>query len=313
MLKTKKARHYPISPKARALLAYMEKYYASRAAKNLQSKTHGWDHILPVAKLCVVLIKDTGGSKEEQELGFVAGLLHDACRVPESKEGAKIDRHELWGAQFAQRLLPQFGYSPREIQIVADAVASHSFSSTPRGKKKVAPSRGLVAWALKAADKKEQYEPWIIFRRGVFLGESFKKTPPFEKILAYWKSRMQNCEKFLRQIGGKMLAKSFPETIGKFAVLKEYFRRLSAEKEAEEALELEKEFKIIGAIGITRYCMAIGRRHGTKEAARKGYGKKLTALLKKTGKKKYSARQKRVLRDSLVLTKTLLKATPIAG
>ena len=308
---TSQIRHYIPPNRARKLFAHMKRYYARRAERKKQSKMHGWDHVLPVAEFCVVLTRDAGGTAEEQELAFVAGLLHDACRIPESREGKKIDKHELWGAQFAKKLLPRLGYDERETKTIAEAIASHSFSSTPKGEKKVAPSRGLVAWALKAADKKEQYEPRTLWRRGVFIGESLNETPSFETIVAYWKSRIENCDKFLRQPGGKMLKKSFPKSLEGLGLIKEYFKRMLQEKNLAEKLGLEKELEIAGALGITLYCFDAGRKGAATEQARKGYAKKLGKFSAKMRKKRYSARQKQVLRDALRFSMKVLKATPL--
>jgi len=170
-----------------------------------------------------------------------------------------------------------------------------------------------VAWALKAADKKEQYEAWIIWRRGVFLGESLAEKPSTAELIDYWKRKMGDCERFLRQQGGKMLEKSFPRTTRELALVKEFYERLCKEERLARSLGLEKEFGTIGATGISKFCFGVGKKHGTKEKARNGYEKKLKNLLRKIGRKSYSEAQKQVLMSALRFTSKLLKATPLAG
>ena len=84
---------------------------------------HDLQHVLRVHSWCVRLAPE---AEADPDLAGAAGLVHDLVRIP--KHLASRPLGGALSAQAARGLLPDAGYTPAEVAIVVDAVATHSWS-----------------------------------------------------------------------------------------------------------------------------------------------------------------------------------------
>ncbi len=103
---------------------------------------HDYRHALRVALWTLAI----GGSGVEPRLAVLAALLHDVVNVP--KRSPDRARASELSANFGRELLAREGLDARDIELVADAIADHSFS---RG----AVPRSDLGRALQDADRLE--------------------------------------------------------------------------------------------------------------------------------------------------------------
>ena len=99
---------------------------------------HGIDHVMRVRDLALRIAREMGGV--DLELVELAALLHDIARHVDEK------RHAELSARFARILLELAGLDRERIEIVAQAIEDHSFSSGRR-------PRNAVGAVLSDADK----------------------------------------------------------------------------------------------------------------------------------------------------------------
>jgi len=296
------------------LISFAKKHYEQRMRRGLHSKVHSWnEHVLPVARLARELVKKGGGSPREQELGFVAGLFHDWCRLPESilKKRGLTDRHELASAKAAERLLPQFGFSKKEIAVVSDSVASHSFGiNSFGGFRSVKRVSSLVGRAVKAADKLDQFAEHIIFRRNLFLGES---SAPSEvaNVISYYEKRLQKCRVFLKSSAGRLLLKAFPEARESLNFVSKYVRILKREEKIEKPL-FRWWCKRVGVLAVFDFFYECGKKGVSEKAAVKKFKcffeRNLKLFLRD---KRLNARERRILLNSVKFVKELLERSEV--
>lgn len=103
---------------------------------------HDLHHALRVAKSALALAE----GEVAPRLVVAAALLHDAVNVP--KDSPERARASELSAAFARELLPRHGFSPDEVELVADAIVDHSYS---RG----AVPRSVLGMVLQDADRLE--------------------------------------------------------------------------------------------------------------------------------------------------------------
>ncbi len=120
--------------------------------------THDFSHFKRVsigARWFVTVLK---GTKEEETLAYIAGLLHDCVR-PDTEKIC----HAVASTEKARKILNNFNIEPESIERIAQAIRDH---------------RKPVKWtsplhqSVYLADKlMEQMGHYIAFRRCVFVGE----------------------------------------------------------------------------------------------------------------------------------------------
>ncbi len=296
------------------LTSFAEKHYEQRMRRGLHSKVHSWnEHILPVARLTRELVKKGGGSPREQELGFAAGLFHDWCRLPESilKKRGLADEHEVTSAQAAAELLPQFGFSEKEVELISDAIASHSFGITPLGgSRNVKRVSSLVGRAVKAADKLDQFAEHIIFRRNLFFGESDASSDA-ENAISYYKKRLQKSRTFLKSSAGRLLLNAFPEARESLNFVSDYVRVLKREAAVEKP-SFRQWSERVGALAVFNFFYECGKKGVSEKQAVKEFKTFFERNLKLFSReKRLNARKRRILLNSIKYVKELLKRSEV--
>ncbi|MDH3678080.1 MAG: HD domain-containing protein [Nitrosopumilus sp.] len=87
---------------------------------------HDFNHIMRVFKNAQKLCKK---EKADEKLVLSAVLLHDIISYPKSDKRSKLSSQK--SAKEAEKILKKLNFTPKEIQIVSNAIRDHSFS---RGK-----------------------------------------------------------------------------------------------------------------------------------------------------------------------------------
>lgn len=86
---------------------------------------HGYHHTLDVLRAVITLGKEEGATEEELTLLKTAALLHDAGFI------RRYENNEAEGAAFAREILPEFGYSPEQIETVAAMILATASGAQP--------------------------------------------------------------------------------------------------------------------------------------------------------------------------------------
>lgn len=102
---------------------------------------HGWEHCMDVAR-CMALLNEERRLGFSNELIYALALVHDMGRVDEY---ARQIPHQVASVEFAEKVLPECGFTQEEISAIVDAVGNH------RG---VHPTESVLTALLKEADKK---------------------------------------------------------------------------------------------------------------------------------------------------------------
>ena len=105
--------------------------------------THGFGHILRVARLAVFLARQ---SRADEAVVHAAALLHDAGAAATSTETQARAQHHLAAAAFARRVLAAKGWPEAKIAAVEEAIRTHRFRTGQ-------PPTTLEAQVLFDADK----------------------------------------------------------------------------------------------------------------------------------------------------------------
>lgn len=154
--------------------------FVRKRTENIDFVTHNWGHVIRATKGAVWFVKVLGGSKEEEELAYVAGLLHDIVR-PESET---ID-HAQASADEAEKILKRFGVGGEPLRKIVKAIQDH---------------RKPVAWesplhqSVYLADKiLEQMGAYVIFRRCVYVSEvvEYRDMPWQEAVRKQFRLRLE--------------------------------------------------------------------------------------------------------------------------
>lgn len=183
-----------------ALKAYCRPIY-----EHAPSIIHRWGHIERTTLGAKWFVRILGGSKEEEELALIGGILHDIVR-PNTE---KVD-HAQASADETERVLRKFKFDESKIPLVVQAVRDH--------RKKPKKWDSALHQSVFLSDKLlEQMGPYVVFRRLVYTGElkDYKELDAEEAIIASWKRALKKTEKQL-----------FPE---KFSELYDYQNRWQIE------------------------------------------------------------------------------------
>lgn len=88
---------------------------------------HGLHHTLDVLKMASELCKSEGVSERERVLVKTAALFHDAGFIKNKHTG-----HELEGCLLAREFLPQFGYTPDDLDPICDMIMATKIPQSPK-------------------------------------------------------------------------------------------------------------------------------------------------------------------------------------
>ena len=146
--------------------------------KDIRFVSHGFDHLKRTAIGAKWFAQLFGGSERQQNIAYIAGLVHDFER-PRSE---KIEHKDI-SAEEARKFLEQFRFAAEIIEQIIRMVEEHRYVS----------NLPPINQTLFLSDKiLEQSGAFIIFRRCVYAGEciDFEGKPFFESITAHWKARM---------------------------------------------------------------------------------------------------------------------------
>ena len=128
-------------------------------AQDIELVSHNTDHFFRTAKGAAWFVKILNGTREEEEMAYIAGLLHDIVRYnTEEKDHAEAS------AEKAGEILKGFRVEPERIARIVQAIRNH---------------RKPVEWesplhqSVYLADKiLEQMGSFVIFRRAVWIKEN---------------------------------------------------------------------------------------------------------------------------------------------
>ncbi len=215
--------------------------------------THDFSHFRRVALGASWLVKLLGGDEKEQDLAYIAGLLHDSVR-PDTE---KVD-HAQASAEKAREILEGFDLEGGVIERICQAIGNH---------------RKPVAWisplhqSVYLADKiLEQMGHYVAFRRCIYVGECRDYVgKPFEESIE---------EHFAYRIA-KFGVEDFPPRFRGF--VREMMKPL---------LEFQGYFmrREAWALSLARFCYDAGRaRNMTMDEAIRGFrpGGELAELWKR--------------------------------
>ena len=166
----------------------IEKFVISNT--KTQSPTHGFGHLQRTAKGAEWFAEVFGSSKEEQEIAYLGGLIHDLKR-PSSE---KVDHTNL-SVEEGKKVLEKFNISAETAKKILELISLHrEFNNVPLSSQ----------WVFLADKLLEQSGAFLIFRRSYYIGEceDFKNSTLFESTLPYWTKRMEKFspEKFDKRV-----------------------------------------------------------------------------------------------------------------
>ena len=123
--------------------------------------THGFEHTERVYGLCTILGEQTGA---DMSILLPAALLHDIARGEPD--------HAVAGSKIAFEILNGLGYDPDKIEVICDAISTHSFSGGKR------PQR-LEGKILSDTDKLDAMGAVGVYRAAMYSGELCKSQKDF--------------------------------------------------------------------------------------------------------------------------------------
>ena len=171
-----------------------------KIAEKTGEGSHGYDHLIRVARYSYLISKLEGLSGKETELTIAAAFLHDIAR----DKNTLIDDPSP-SARKAEEILRELGYNEDEIKCVTEAILFHS-QGTDETK---------VARVLYDSDKLDFGTARAVLRRIPQFSE--ESGMPIDVLVKYGLKRAKNIE--FKTETGKKLAKA----------KKEYARRLFPE------------------------------------------------------------------------------------
>ncbi|MBE5791182.1 MAG: HD domain-containing protein [Clostridiales bacterium] len=96
---------------------------ADESLKAMGYTEHSFAHVIKVAEEAKRLLTAFGADERTQELGWIAGYMHDIGNVVN-----RVD-HAQSGAMMTFRILDKIGMSPKETAIVVTAIGNHDEST----------------------------------------------------------------------------------------------------------------------------------------------------------------------------------------
>ncbi|MEA3329984.1 MAG: HD domain-containing protein [Nanoarchaeota archaeon] len=104
--------------------------------KELSCSAHNMEHVMRVYSMCLHLAEDE--SDVDLEILKTSALLHDIARAKEDKDDSGNIDHAILGAEMAENILKDFGYSNDKIEAVKHCIVAHRFRSGNEPKTKEA-------------------------------------------------------------------------------------------------------------------------------------------------------------------------------
>jgi HD superfamily phosphodiesterase len=163
--------------------------------KKAESVIHTWGHITRTAHGAAWIVKTMGGTPRQQELAYLAGILHDIVRPP-----TEDICHAKASAEKALTILKEIHITDSEKEEIYNAVKDH---------------RTPVRWnnavhsSVYVSDKIfEHMGAYLDFRASVWAGElshtDFEGLTPVEAVIQYYKKASK-----------KFLTGKFPDCVTK--------------------------------------------------------------------------------------------------
>jgi hypothetical protein len=162
-----------VTPDMQMLTEYCKSLY-----EDAESIIHRWGHIKRTTRGAVWLVDVWGGTEREQQLAYVAGILHDCVR-PITEETC----HAQDSAERALTILGHYSeFSPDEVQLIYQTIADHRIPTT---------WENMVHQSVYLSDKiLEHMGAYLDFRAPVWAGElshtDFTGMEPVEAVIQYY-------------------------------------------------------------------------------------------------------------------------------
>ncbi len=157
--------------------------------------THGYEHVDRVYITCQHIGEIEGA---DMRILLPAALLHDIARDEQN--------HAEAGAEKAKSILKRYGYTLDEIEKIANAISTHSFS----GKK---PPVSLEGKILSDADKLDALGALGVYRTAVYSGEHAR---PIEDFIAHFHEKLLKLEGLMFTAEAKRMAQDRTAYLGEF-------------------------------------------------------------------------------------------------
>jgi HD superfamily phosphodiesterase len=147
--------------------------------ENVKSIVHDYGHLKRTAVGARWFVRILKGTKEEEELAYAAGLLHDIVRPP-----SEICHAEASGER-SKEILSGLGVDRETIERIVEAVKSH---------REVHEWKSPLHHSIYLADKiLEQMGTYVDFRRSYYVGEcrDYEGKDPMKSIISHFEHRIK--------------------------------------------------------------------------------------------------------------------------
>lgn len=106
----------------------LEPFILKQLKENLSPKLHyhNLNHTISVMKSADTIAKEEGVSEEEQAIIHTAALLHDVGFIWD------FDHHEAVGSTHAREILPEYGYTPDQVDEIAEMILATKVPQSPK-------------------------------------------------------------------------------------------------------------------------------------------------------------------------------------
>ena len=175
-----------------------------------ESVIHRWGHIMRTARGAVWFVNLSGGSERDQQLAYVAGILHDGVR-PVTEETC----HAHASAEWALILLEAYSeFSDEETQSICQAIQDHRMPAV---------WKSPVHQSVFLSDKiLEHMGAYLDFRAPVWAGElsytDLHGLEPVEAVICYY-----------RNASRKFCAGNFPDFVHDLVEYQTHWNRVFLE------------------------------------------------------------------------------------
>ena len=146
--------------------------FVKNEAKHTESIIHDFSHLKRTAIGARWFVKMMNGNKHDQDLAYIAGLLHDIVR-PASEKIC----HAKASADKSRAILKQFNINHDDSERIIEAVACHRTKHE---------WKDALHQSIFLADKiLEQMGAVVVFRRCMYIGEceDYSNKDPIESIV----------------------------------------------------------------------------------------------------------------------------------
>lgn len=95
--------------------------------KELSGSAHNMEHVMRVFNLCLSLARDEPNI--DIDILKTSALLHDIARVKEDEDNSGMTDHAVLGAEMAEKILTDLGYTDEQIEKIKHCILTHRFRS----------------------------------------------------------------------------------------------------------------------------------------------------------------------------------------